>query len=386
MIVNVELKREIMKKFAIGLFLISLLRFPSLYSQRLEVEKEEVSACCQKNLPSRFASKAQSFCTVSFVASVDTAHHGMVWIAGGEFVMGASNEEGRPDEYPRHNVKVDGFWMDETEVTNAQFQKFVQATGYVTTAEKTPDWEELKKQLPPDTPRPHDSILVAASLVFTPPSQAVSLHEASQWWGWTKGANWRHPQGLNSTIEGKENYPVVHISWDDANAYAKWAGKRLPTEAEWEYSARGGLLNQPYSWGSEEVEKINPKANTWQGQFPNSNTEWDGFKGLAPVKSFAPNGYGLYDMAGNVWEWCSDWYQADYYQQLEGQSISDLQGPASSYDPQEPNAPKRVVRGGSFLCHASYCTSYRVSARMKSAPDTGLENIGFRCVSSDPLH
>ncbi|MBD0378347.1 MAG: formylglycine-generating enzyme family protein, partial [Flavisolibacter sp.] len=304
------------------------------------------------------------------------------WIEGGEYSMGCSNGEGRPDEYPQHQVKVNGFWMDATEVTNAQFKKFVEATGYITTAEKAPDWEELKKQLPPGTPKPDESALIAASLVFTPPAQAVPLNNAAQWWSWTKGADWRHPEGPNSTIEGKDNYPVVHISWDDANAYAKWAGKRLPTEAEWEYAARGGLVNQPFTWGTEDVEKGKPKANTWQGHFPDLNTAKDGFKGMAPVKSFAPNGYGLYDMAGNVWEWCSDWYQPNYYEQLKSTIAINPQGPAASYDPDEPTVPKRVVRGGFFHCHVSYCSSYRVSARMKSSPDTGLEHTGFRCVAS----
>jgi formylglycine-generating enzyme required for sulfatase activity len=223
--------------------------------------------------------------------------------------------------------------------------------------------------------------LVAASLVFVPTLNPVPLDDASQWWHWTKGADWQHPEGANSTIEGKDNYPVVHISWDDANAYAKWAGKRLPTEAEWEFAARGGLIAQPYSWGSEEVDKGKPKANTWQGDFPNKNTDWDGYATLAPVRSFAPNGYGLYDMAGNVWEWCVDWYRPDYYQVLKGKLAINPKGPVVN-DPREVNTAKRVVRGGSFLCNASYCSGYRVSARMDSSPDSGLENTGFRCVSS----
>jgi sulfatase modifying factor 1 len=334
---------------------------------------------CSSNLPSRIAAGSP----IIAVRSADSASYaGMVKIPAGEFLMGASDKEGRPDEYPQHTVRVDGFWMDATEVTNAMFRKFVDATGYVTTAERKPDWEELKKQLPPGTPKPPDSVLVAASLVFTPPAQPVQLNDASHWWQWVKGANWKHPGGPGSSIEGKDNYPVVQVSWDDAAAYAKWAGKRLPTEAEWEWAARAGLTNQPYTWGSESIDKGKPKANVWQGHFPDYNTVTDGFARIAPVKKFAANAYGLFDMAGNVWEWCSDWYRADYYKQAGGQKLIDPTGPATSFDPDEPTVPKKVVRGGSFLCHASYCASYRVSARMKTSPDTGLEHTGFRCVKN----
>lgn len=332
---------------------------------------------CTSNLPSRFALKAS---TDSITASGNSSYAGMVKVPGGDFLMGAADKDGRPDEYPQHAVHVDGFWMDATEVTNAMFTQFVKATGYVTTAERTPDWEALKKQLPPGTPKPADSLLVAASLVFTPPAHPVQLNDVAQWWQWVKGANWKHPQGPGSSIKGKENLPVVQVSWDDAMAYAKWAGKRLPTEAEWEWAARAGLTNQPYTWGSEPVEKGQPKANIWQGHFPDRNTVADGYARVAPVKSFAANAYGLYDMAGNVWEWCSDWYRSDYYAQTSAKKLINPAGPAASYDPEEPTVPKRVVRGGSFLCHASYCASYRVSARMKTSPDTGLEHTGFRCV------
>ena len=338
------------------------------------------SMSCSSNMPSRFSVSKNNSTTIE---KGEVRHDEMVWIPGGEFAMGSSDKEGREDEYPIHNVKLSGFWIDVHEVTNAQFQKFVEATNYITTAEKAPDWEEIRKQLPEGTPKPPDSLLVASSLVFTPPSHPVPLDNAAVWWSWKKGANWRHPRGPDSDIKGKGDYPVVQVSWDDAQAYAKWSGKRLPTEAEWEFAARGGLKNEPYSWGTEPIDKGKPKANTWQGNFPNYNSDWDGHSGLAPVKSYAPNNYNLYDVAGNVWEWCNDWYTPDYYKSLSGKTITNPTGPAQGYDPMEPAAPKRVVRGGSFMCNASYCKGYRVSARMKTSPDSGLENVGFRCVSSE---
>ncbi|NII25040.1 formylglycine-generating enzyme family protein [Pseudoflavitalea sp. X16] len=360
--------------------------FGSLYSCNsadpavtVATEKKDTAVSCESNMPTRFGTVAAD---TSLTISDSISHEGMIWIAGNTFGMGAADQECRSDEYPQHTVTVAGFWMDATEVTNAQFRKFTAATGYITTAERKPDWEEIKKQLPAGTPKPADSLLVASSLVFTPPAYTVPLDDASQWWSWKKGADWKHPQGPGSDIKGKDNYPVVHISWYDAAAYAKWAGKRLPTEAEWEYAARGGLQNARYPWGAEEIETGKPKANTWQGSFPDKNTGWDHFKALAPVKSFTPNKYGLYDMAGNVWEWCSDWYDANWYASLKNSNTVNPAGPAQSNDPMEPTVPKKVVRGGSFMCNASYCKGYRVTTRMKTSPDTGLEHTGFRCVSS----
>jgi sulfatase modifying factor 1 len=310
----------------------------------------------------------------------------MVWIPGGSFDMGGTGPETRPDELPIHKVRLDGFWMDETEVTNKQFREFVDATGYVTTAEKKPDWEELKKQLPPDAEKPDESVLVPGSLVFVPTEGPVSLNDYGQWWTWMPGANWRHPFGPESSLDAShDDYPVVHISWDDAVAYARWAGKRLPTEAEWEFAARGGLAGKRFAWGEELTPNGKHMANVWQGSFPYKNTKDDGYDYAAPVRSFPPNGYGLYDTIGNVWEWVSDWYRSDYYQTLSargGEAVNPA-GPADSFDPDEPSMPKRVNRGGSFLCHAQYCASYRPAARMKTAPDTGQIHLGFRTVVSD---
>jgi formylglycine-generating enzyme len=312
-------------------------------------------------------------------------YQGMIYIPGGVQELGAHDDEGRPDEYPAHTVQLDGFWMDATEVTNAQFRKFVEATGYITTAERKPDWEELKLQLPSGTPRPHDSLLESGSLVFTPPSQKVSLSDPSRWWSWKKNANWRQPQGEGSSIKGKDDHPVVHISWFDAVAYCQWAGKRLPSEAEWEFAARGGLKSTIYPWGNEKPETGSPKANTWQGSFPDMNTSWDKHKLSSPVRSFPANKYGLYDMAGNVWEWVTDWYDPGYYRSLP-QQVMNPKGPAQSNDPMEPTVPKKVIRGGSFMCNDSYCKGYRVTARMKVSPDTGLEHTGFRCVKDENIN
>jgi formylglycine-generating enzyme required for sulfatase activity len=313
---------------------------------------------------------------------------GMVWVPGGEFTMGSTDSLARADESPLHRVRVDGFWMDATEVTNSQFSAFVEATGYLTVAERAIDWEEMKKQSPPGTPRPSEDELLPGSVIFTPPTHAVDLRDYSQWWSWVDGTCWRHPEGPTSTIEGRGDHPVVHVAHVDALAYCNWAGKRLPTEAEWEFAARGGLDAKVNVWGDEPVDAS--RANIWQGEFPHRNTLEDGFAGAAPVKSFPPNAYGLHDMAGNVWEWCSDHYRQDTYavriRELgpSGTAINPA-GPARSHDPRNPYEPEvRVIRGGSFLCNDSYCASYRPSARMASSPDTGISHTGFRCAKSAP--
>ncbi len=293
----------------------------------------------------------------------------MAWIPGGVFWMGS--DDGQADEKPVHQVTVDGFWIDKTEVTNEQFEKFTRATGYVTVAERKPDAKDFPG-VPPDK-------LVAGSVVFRPKPDTVSLENHFVWWEYVAGANWRHPEGPDSTITGREKHPVVHICWFDAQAYAQWAGKRLPTEAEWERASRGGREREPYMWGGEVAPAGKWQANIWQGRFPNENTQSDGYRGTAPVASFTANGYGLCDMAGNVWEWCADWYLPDYY---ENAPAKNPPGPDTSFDPNEPGVAKRVQRGGSYLCSDLYCIGYRPSARMKASPDTGLSHGGFRCVRS----
>ena len=312
------------------------------------------------------------------------ASSGVVWIPGGEFVQG-SDDKGLPrSEQPAHPVRVNGFWMDETEVTNAQFRRFVEATGYVTTAETEPDWEEMKKQRAPGTPKPPADVLVPGSMVFSPPTEPVGTDDFRRWWKYVPGACWKHPEGPKSSVEGKDDHPVVHVSWHDAAAYAKWAGKRLPTEAEWEFAARGGLKGKRYPWGDEKPTDDEPRCNIWKGTFPHLDLKPEGRRRTLPVKSFAPNDYGLYDMAGNAWEWCADWYRPDEYarRKLAGGVADDPTGPRASLDPEHGSAPRRVTRGGSFLCHVSHCESYRPGARRGTDPDTSMSHIGFRCVKS----
>lgn len=309
---------------------------------------------------------------------------GMRWVPPGEFTMGTESGLGWPDEGPAHRVRIDGFWIDEHEVTNAEFRRFIEATNYVTTAERPPDIQAIMAQVPPGTPPPPQENLVPGSLVFRPSAGKIPLDDPAGWWNWTPGASWRHPEGPGSDLQGKDAHPVVQVSWDDAVAYARWAGKRLPTEAEWERAARGGLEEKPYAWGDTAPGAGGRwQVNIWQGDFPYRNTVADGHPGTAPVKSYPPNGFGLYDMAGNVWEWCADWYQRDLYQQRVGAGA--VVNPAG---PEQPKAspgsfsPMRVQRGGSFLCSDGYCSRYRPSARHGCSPDTGMSHVGFRCAMS----
>lgn len=294
----------------------------------------------------------------------------MVWIPEGTFQMGA-DDSAFPDSRPMHKVALDGFWMDEHEVTNAEFAKFVQATGYITVAER-----QLN---PADFPGVPVENVVPGSGVFMPTSQAVSLDNPLQWWRYVPGASWRQPQGPESSVQGQPNKPVVQVSYEDAAAYAKWAGKWLPTEAEWEYAAQGGRGQQKYYWGNELKPEGRWVANIYQGSFPDKNTGEDGFVGVAPVKSYPANPYGLYDMDGNVWEWCSDYYRPDYYQMSPAKNPP---GPTNSFDPDEPGAVKRVQRGGSFLCSDQYCVRYKPGSRGKGEYTSASDNLGFRCVKS----
>jgi formylglycine-generating enzyme required for sulfatase activity len=312
----------------------------------------------------------------------DSAPPGMAWIPGGEFSMGTNDPpdmnavgmQATEDARPIHRVYVDGFFIDKTDVTNAQFAAFVKATGYVTVAERTPRKEDFPTAPPAN--------LVAGSIVFAPPDHAVPLNDHFQWWDYVKGANWRHPLGPMSDITGKDNYPVVHVAYEDAAAYAKWAGKRLPTEAEWEFAARGGTAGQPFVWGDTFRPDGKWMANTHEGHFPDHDTGEDGYAGTSPVAQFPPNQYGLYDMAGNVWQWTSDWYRPDYYAQLAaaGAVARNPRGPDTPFDPSEPGERKKVHRGGSFLCTDQYCSRYMVGTRGKGEVGTATNHLGFRLV------
>ncbi|PWB24758.1 formylglycine-generating enzyme family protein [Flavobacterium sp. HTF] len=314
------------------------------------------------------------------------APKGMVWIPGGEFSMGSNVEDESlcsikgvtKDAAPIHRVYVDGYFMDETEVTNEQYAEFVKATGYITVAEQKPTKEEF--------PTAADEDLIAGSVVFSPTPSAVNLNNFLQWWAYIGGTDWKHPEGPGSSIAGREKYPVVQIAYEDAAAYAKWAGKRLPTEAEWEFAARGGKTGNLYAWGNTLKPKGKFQANIYQGHFPikDGDTGEDGFKGIAPTAQYAPNAYGLYDMAGNVWEWVNDWYSVDYYKSLSenGKVAKNPQGPEAYNDPNDTNEIKKVHRGGSFLCTDQYCTRYMVGTRGKGEVRSAANHLGFRCVKS----
>jgi formylglycine-generating enzyme required for sulfatase activity len=351
------------------------------------VNANEASAVCDSGLASHSAHMNEAITASDSDSSAigpplinkdigpSPAPEGMVWIPGGEFSMGCEDPQMR-DARPFHRVAVDGFWMDQTEVTNEEFARFVKVTGYVTVAERRPDPKDFPGALPEK--------LVPGSVVFTPPKTAVPLNDHYVWWRYEPGANWQHPDGPESDLKGKEKHPVVHIAFQDAEAYAKWAGKRLPTEAEFEFAARGGLDRKRFVWGDEFKPSGKFQANTFQGHFPDKNTGEDGFIGTAPVGTFPPNGFGLFDMAGNVWEWTADWYRPDYYQTLAAASqvVRNPSGPADSFDPSEPGVAKRVQKGGSFLCTDQYCARYMPGARGKGEPDTGTNHLGFRCVRS----
>ncbi|WP_059412007.1 formylglycine-generating enzyme family protein [Cupriavidus basilensis] len=311
---------------------------------------------------------------------------GMAWIPGGRFMMGSDHEFAQANERPAHETRVSGFWMDVHHVTNAEFRAFVAATGYVTSAEKAPGWDALKGQLPAGTPRPPDGALVPGGLVFVGTERPVPLHDYSRWWRFVAGADWRHPGGPGSAIAGKDDHPVVQVSWQDAQAYARWAGKRLPTEAEWEFAARGGLEQATYAWGDQFAPGGRQMANVWQGRqpqpFPVVSPRAGGAAGTSAAGTFPANGYGLYDMTGNAWQWVADWYRADQFRRVAraGRVEADPRGPDHSWDAAgvPARAPKRVMRGGSFLCSQDYCLSYRPSARQGTDPDSSMSHLGFR--------
>lgn len=316
---------------------------------------------------------------------VDTPN-GMVWIPGGTFKQGAVSQDkmAMGHEKPAFSVTISGFFIDINEVTNADFKKFVDATDYKTIAEREIDWEEMKKQVPAGTPKPHDSIMQPGSLLFKKTKSSVAnLYDFSQWWEWKIGANWKQPNGPGSSLKGIKNHPVVHIAYDDALAYCEWAGRRLPTEAEWERAARGNQQDKIFTWG-DDLTMLPKMANSWEGEFPVNNTKIDGFERRAAVKSYSPNDFGLYDMAGNVWEWTNDWYNTNYYKEVsqKGTVVNNPMGSETPFNERDPYARERVIKGGSFLCSDSYCASYRISARMATSLDSSQEHLGFRTVAT----
>lgn len=331
-------------------------------SAKLQSDADSLAACHMEAIPSRFPALADS---ASYVTGEDKVK--MIFVQGGVFQMGTKNF---PDAQPIHEVQVNSFYIDEHEVTNAQFAAFVDATGYLTVAERPLD--------PAEFPGVDPSLLVPGSAVFGSPEKVLGLSNHLQWWNYVPGASWKHPEGPNSSIKGREHHPVTQVAHQDAEAYAKWAGKRLPTEAEWEYAAKAGKhTDETFYWGTEMKEDGKWLANIFQGEFPTGNSKADGFESTAPVKSFPANAWGLYDMEGNVWEWCSDYYTVDYY---ASSPKDNPQGPAASHDPQEPGLVKRVQRGGSFLCTDQYCERYKAGSRGKGEVNSPTNNVGFRCV------
>ena len=347
-----------------------------------------MGAACSPNPPkdaAHHASAAPSASAGATAAAVGvnttpppgTAPDGMIWVPGGTFWMGCENC-GMPDALPAHVVTVSGFWMDRAPVTNAEFARFVNATGYLTVAERPLN--------PRDFPGVPADKLVPGSAVFVPTGTPVALDNPLRWWRYTPGANWKHPEGPGSNVARRADHPVVHVAYEDVLAYAKWVDKRLPTEAEFEFAARGGLDRQKYPWGNDLNPGGKAAANIWQGPFPARDRGEDGHLGTSPVTAFPANGFGLYDMGGNVWQWCSDWYRPDTYapRAQAGIVTRDPQGPADSFDPTEPGAAKRVLRGGSYLCTDQYCARYLVGSRGKSEVSSGTSNLGFRLVRSAP--
>jgi formylglycine-generating enzyme len=310
------------------------------------------------------------------IGSASMPRGDMILVGGGTFRMGSDKHY--PEEAPVHRVTVDSFWMDRTPVTNRQFKDFVKATGHVTFAEFPPD--------PKNYPGAQPHMLYAGSLVFTPPRRPVDLRSWDEWWSFMRGADWRHPYGPKTNINVHDNHPVVHVSFSDAVAYAKWASKDLPTEAEWEFAARGGLDGAEFAWGTEYTPGGLHMANTWQGEFPRQNLNQDGYERTSPVNAFPPNGYGLQDMIGNVWEWTSDWYTAKHEADAAKACCIPENprggGEASSYDTRQPSIkiPRKVLKGGSHLCAPNYCRRYRPAARHPESVDTSTSHVGFRCI------
>lgn len=313
------------------------------------------------------------------MVNIGDKHENMVIIPGGKFLMGS--EDFYPEEKPVHEVMVDSFLMDKYTVTNAQYKKFTDETGYVTIAERPLN--------PDDYPGAPAENLVPGSMLFQKREGPVDLSNYVNWWAWVPGTDWKHPKGPDTSTEGIEDHPVVHIAYEDALTYANWAGKELPSEAEWEFAARGGLSGKKFIWGNDDEQLTNPRANTWQGEFPWENLLIDKYEGTSPVGSFEPNGFGLFDMAGNVWEWTSDWYvrnldeTAESFKSCCTPAVNPrITLPGGSYDPRQPQfkIPRKVVKGGSHLCAPNYCLRYRPSARQPQMIDTGMSHIGFRCI------